>query len=84
MNILELLVNYLNGAYSPEYAPERKKKMEIKKLWTDEELKFWDNLSIGYCKTCGNPSSLLYFKCYDCRKKETNDIRGIAKAEGNE
>ena len=30
MNVLALLVQYLNGAYSPEYAPERKTKMKRK------------------------------------------------------
>ena len=28
MNVLQLLVNYLNGAYSEEWAPERKTKMK--------------------------------------------------------
>ena len=30
MNVLALLVQYLNGAYSPEFAPERKRKMKTK------------------------------------------------------
>ena len=42
---------------------------------------FWERLSVGECKNCCEPHSLVDGLCWDCRQRKSTDVINLATRE---